>query len=144
MWYQNKIAWEKDQTNLEQLICASNSIRAFDPDSWICFYGLTHWTHRVNMSVINNMISGTTLICVFTKTKQITSSATRRCGSKFESEIFKLTSGIWFFSNSCEIALERMSQDPADDKSTLVQVMSWCHQATSHYLSQCWPGSMSP
>ena len=31
-----------------------------------------------------------------------------------------------------------------DDKSTLVQVMAWCHQATSHYLSQCWPRSMSP
>ena len=23
-------------------------------------------------------------------------------------------------------------------------VMAWCHQATSHYLSQCWPRSMSP
>ena len=31
-----------------------------------------------------------------------------------------------------------------DDKSTLIQVMAWCHQATSHYLSQCWPRSMSP
>ena len=27
----------------------------------------------------------------------------------------------------------------ADDKSTLVQVMAWCRQATSHYLNQCWP-----
>ena len=24
------------------------------------------------------------------------------------------------------------------ENSTLVQVMAWCHQATSHYLSQCW------
>ena len=31
-----------------------------------------------------------------------------------------------------------------DDKSTLVQVMAWCQQATSHYLSPCWPGSTSP
>ena len=22
--------------------------------------------------------------------------------------------------------------------------MAWCHQATSHYLSQCWPRSLSP
>ena len=22
--------------------------------------------------------------------------------------------------------------------------MAWCRQATSHYLNQCWPGSMSP
>ena len=27
----------------------------------------------------------------------------------------------------------------ADDKSTVVQVMAWCHQAPSHYLNQCWP-----
>ena len=37
-----------------------------------------------------------------------------------------------------------MSLDLTDDKSTLAQVMAWCHQATSHYLSQCWPRSMSP
>ena len=27
------------------------------------------------------------------------------------------------------------------DKSTLVQVMAWCRQATCHYLSQCWTRS---
>ena len=37
-----------------------------------------------------------------------------------------------------------MSLDFTDDQSTLVQVMAWCRQATSHYLSQCWPGSVSP
>ena len=37
-----------------------------------------------------------------------------------------------------------MPLDLTDDKSTLVQVMAWCHQATSHYLGQCWPRSMSP
>ena len=31
-----------------------------------------------------------------------------------------------------------------DDKSTLVQVMAWGRQATSHYLSQCWPRYLSP
>ena len=30
----------------------------------------------------------------------------------------------------------------AYDKSTLVQVMAWCRQATSHYLSQFWPRSL--
>ena len=37
-----------------------------------------------------------------------------------------------------------VSLDHTYDKSTLVQVMDWCRQATSHYLSQCWPRSMSP
>ena len=44
---------------------------------------------------------------------------------------------------SCETARMWLSLNLSDDKSTLVQVMAWCHQATSHYLSHCWPRSMS-
>ena len=47
-------------------------------------------------------------------------------------------------SISCEIVPRWLSLDLTDDKSSLVQVMAWCHQATSHYLSQCWPRSLSP
>ena len=44
----------------------------------------------------------------------------------------------------CKIALRWMSMDLTDDKSTLVQVMAWCRQAPSHYLSQCWHRYMWP
>ena len=37
-----------------------------------------------------------------------------------------------------------MPLDLTDNKSTLVQVMVWCRQATNPYLSQCWPRFMSP
>ena len=37
-----------------------------------------------------------------------------------------------------------MSQDPTDGKSTLVKVMAWCRQATSHYLNQWWPSAITP
>ena len=37
-----------------------------------------------------------------------------------------------------------MPLDLTDGNSTLVQVMVWCHQATSPYMSQCWPRSISP
>ena len=50
--------------------------------------------------------------------------------------------GGWGISN--EIALSGTPLDLTDDKSTLVQIMAWCRQATSHYLSQCWPISMLP
>ena len=30
-------------------------------------------------------------------------------------------------------------QDAIDDRSTLVQVMAWCHQAATYYKNQCWP-----
>ena len=37
-----------------------------------------------------------------------------------------------------------MPQDLIDCQSKLVQVMAWCRQATSHYVSPCWPRSMLP
>ena len=40
---------------------------------------------------------------------------------------------------SCDIAISQLLLDLTDDKSILVQVMAWCHQASSHYMSQCWP-----
>ena len=55
--------------------------------------------------------------------------------------IFKQILVIDRWGISCEIALIYMSPDFTDDQSTLVQVMAWCRQATSHYLNQCWPRS---
>ena len=37
-----------------------------------------------------------------------------------------------------------MPPDSTDDQSTLVQVIAWCRQATSHYLNQYWPRSLPP
>ena len=62
----------------------------------------------------------------------------------FQNVFFKLISWIDTLRNSCETALRSMPQNPSDDKSTLVQVMAWCRQAASHYLSQCCPRSLSP
>ena len=45
---------------------------------------------------------------------------------------------------SSDIALRWTSLDLCDAKSTLVQVMTWCRQATCHYLNQCWPRSLPP
>ena len=41
----------------------------------------------------------------------------------------------------CKIALHRAL---LSNKSTLIQVMAWCQQATSHYLIQCWHWSTLP
>ena len=57
---------------------------------------------------------------------------------------FKLTLVIDGWGIYCKIALGWLPLDHIFDNSTLVQVMAWCRQATSHYLSQCWPRSMPP
>ena len=73
----------------------------------------------------------------------INSLTTGRFQWYFKQVIFKLILVIDDWDIPCEIALRGFSLDLIDDKSTLVQVMAWCCQATSHYLSQCWPRSMS-
>ena len=62
----------------------------------------------------------------------------------FKTAIFNLVLLIGIFTSSNDNALRWMPRDLTDDKSTLVQVMAWCRQATSHYLRQCWPSSMLP
>ena len=67
----------------------------------------------------------------------------------FRHVIFKQILVIDDWGISCEIALIWMSLDFTDGQSTLVEVMACCRQATSlaaasHYLSQCWPKSLSP
>ena len=67
----------------------------------------------------------------------------RKCSNDFTNMIFKhITEGR--FSTHCVTALRWMPKILINDTATLVLVMAWCCQATSHYLSQCWPTSMSP
>ena len=42
-----------------------------------------------------------------------------------------------------ETVFRWMPQNIADNKLTSFQIMAWCHRATRHYLSQCWPRSLS-
>ena len=78
------------------------------------------------------------------KGQQVNSLTPGKFEWNFRYVIFKwsLVSNGWGIS--CETALIWMSLDFTDDQSTLVQVMAWCRQATSHYLSQCWPRSLMP
>ena len=60
--------------------------------------------------------------------------------------ILKLQFSILFY---WLVSSHRLMIMPSDEchgtsQSKLVKVMAWCRQATSHYLSQCWPSSMSP
>ena len=62
----------------------------------------------------------------------------------FKNVIFNLALFIGIFKSTYDNVLRWMPEDLTDDKSTLVQVMVGCRQATSHYLNQCcWPSSLS-
>ena len=74
----------------------------------------------------------------------VNSSAPGRFQFNFRQVIFKLTLVNAGWDISYEIALRWMPLDLTADKSTVVQVMAWCRQATRNYLGQCWPRSMSP
>ena len=75
---------------------------------------------------------------------RVNSLAPGRFEQNFRWVIFKLISVTDGWGISCKIALRWMPLDLTYGKSTLVHVMAWCRQATSRYLSQCWPRSMSP
>ena len=66
------------------------------------------------------------------------SLAPARCDRDFKNVISEYILRFKFMSTFCEIAPRQMPQNTFEDKWTTVQVMAWCRQATSHYLSQCW------
>ena len=70
-----------------------------------------------------------------TKVREINSLNLDRYRSNFTSVFFKLILGIDTLSAYCEISLRWMPQKSINDKPTNVQVMAWCHQVTSRYLS---------
>ena len=74
----------------------------------------------------------------------LNSLAPGRSWCDFKNVIFNFALLIGIFKSSYDNVLRWMPQDLTDDKSTLVQVMAWCSQATSHYLNQCWPRSPTP
>ena len=66
------------------------------------------------------------------------------CCSHLKSMIFKFIILNSSLGTHCIIGPRWMPQNRTKGKSILVQVLAWCHQATSHYLSQCWPRSILP
>ena len=66
-----------------------------------------------------------------------------RSSCNFRSTFFKLIAQNNSLATGCHIALRSMSKYCTNEKSLLVQVMACRRQATSHYLSQCSPRSMS-
>ena len=66
---------------------------------------------------------------------KVNSLAPGKFERNFRHVIFKQILVIASWSISYEIALIWISPDFTDDQSTLFQVMVWCRQVTSHYLS---------
>ena len=105
-------------------------------------YAVGHWSYTAH-----NAFKETT--CTLLEIHQIPSAifnplAPGKCEWNFRHVIFNKILVIDGWGISCEIALIWMSLDFTDDQSTLVQAMAWSCQATSHYLSQYWPSSLSP
>ena len=100
----------------------------------LCFHIHFHWSY----DIIQN---GQLDFLRYHGTSRINSFALGRCGSNFRCVTSR---HISFMSMSYEITLRRMSRNPSDGKSTLVQVMACCCHTANHNLSQCWPRSMSP
>ena len=96
---------------------------------------LTHWPLGNLNAILGTKFSNT---IESTKTTSMEDVSTRVL-EKIKKNSVNNSWGI-----SCELALRWRSLDLNDDKSTLVQVMAWCRQASIHYLSQWWPRSLSP
>ena len=101
------------------------------------------WCHQATSHYLSQCWPRSLLPHGITRPQWVNSLAPWRCGCNLKSVIFKFIIQNSSLGIGSEIALKWMPQNLIIDKSTLVQVMVWCHQATSHHLSQCWLRSMS-
>ena len=74
---------------------------------------------------------------------RLNSLAPGRCGKNLKSMIFKRISQNSSLDTRCEITLRWMPQKSTSKNETLVHVNTWCSQAATHYLNQCWLRSIS-
>ena len=107
---------------LDTLFCHQSPVSSI----WLILYSILFWW------------------CLMVTQIWINSLAPGRFKVNFRRVTFKLILVVKGWGISCETVLIWVSLDHTYEKSTLVQVMAWCRQATSHYLSQCWPRSLSP
>ena len=101
-----------------------------------------HWPCQTDNLSQQMMVTNYPVLVPFVALINSLAPGRSECDSK--NVIFSLVLLIGIFRSTHDNALWWMPQDLTDDKSILVQVMAWCHQATSHYLSQCWLSSLSP
>ena len=107
-----------------------------------CWLPCYHWLWRLHDYHSPSLKQLGHLVLVVTR--DINSLVLGRFEINFRQVIFQLKLVIDGCGISCEIVLRWKSMELPDDKSALVQVKAWCRQATSHYLSQCWPRSILP
>ena len=114
-------------------------------ERWCCSVtpSLIGWTHTQNdpCSWWGHIRSRHPVKNARTLSLTLNSLSPGRCEwSKFQTNLKWSMAEGWGISYW--IGLRWMSLDLTDDKSTLIQVMAWCHQATSRCLNQCSPKSM--
>ena len=83
---------------------------------------------------------------IYTKSYLSSRLCIKYCEMLLQSQITILQPHIQdiYLEDSLRNCPHEMPQDLTDDCSTLVQVMAWCYQATSYYMSQCCPSPMTP
>ena len=120
-----------------------NSLRPSDAYMCVCVFGVTAnfhevccfccWNRNIPSEVVDKVAGGALAPCIVRSPGRhiFKSLALGRFERNFPWPIFEwiLVINGWGIPSNTGL---------------LVQVMVWCRQATSHYLSRCWPRYMSP
>ena len=104
--------------------------------------GIHKLCHMFNDEGYFQTVNGVIEMIGNTAVRQFNSLVAGGLGYSLKLINFKLISTINILRIVCEIAIMCKPQHLTNHESTLVQVMAWCRQATSHYPNQCWPRSM--
>ena len=104
------------------------------------------WLHSLMSYLLHRVWSQDFLNCCGEKSCymiRINSLSPKRCGCDLKLLHFKHNWRVDILHTQANISLEWIPEDLIEGKSTLVEVIGWCHQKTSHNFSQFGLRSMS-
>ena len=102
------------------------------------FYGAGYCEfHNIKIVIIPNLSALGMSVYIF-------NLSLRGCGLDIECVIYKCLVVITSIHISSAITFKWTVQNLSRDKSALLLVMTWCRQATKHYLRKCYARSLTP
>ena len=89
------------------------------------------------------LLIGAAKVISYSNIDRLNTLRPRQLSEKLQTPFSNAFCSMKMFEFFIIISLKFASKGPIDNKSVLAQVMAWRRRATSHYLNQWWPSSLT-
>ena len=104
----------------------------------------SQWETSLQSNAVSHRLGENLKSALYYNQGYVDSLAPVRCGLNLYISSFQIQTKDIYLEHFLWNCPQLNTYDITGRQTTLVQVIAWCRQATSHYTNQCWPTSLSP